>query len=75
MTSLKTTCTKEADCPWGVRPVVGMWAEVHGVQFFGTDCLVYRNCDRVKQWEPKEWKANRVAFLISRAVEEEDGND
>lgn len=48
-------CTREAICPFKIRPQVGMWADVDGEQFWGTDCLAYLNCSR-HYWTKIQWK-------------------
>lgn len=44
---LKQLCIHLDLCPWKVQPVVGMWARREEVEFWGTDCLLYRTCPHV----------------------------
>lgn len=55
-------CKAPKLCPWGVRPQVGMWGKVDGIEFFGTNCLLYTDCPSEK-WNPRvraRYKAARV---------------
>jgi len=48
----KKRCTIEDQCPWGVRPVIGMWSSK--LNIFATDCILYTICPREK-WSKKKW--------------------
>ena len=51
-TALEKPCPHPEWCPWGVKPMTGMWAKVEGHEFWGTDCIVYRACPHPfkKKW-------------------------
>jgi hypothetical protein len=40
----KPPCQHPNLCPWKVQPVVGMYARVEGIDFWGTDCVLYLKC-------------------------------
>jgi hypothetical protein len=61
MTKDHCPATEEWPCPWGVKPVVGMWAE--GMNLFATDCILYRDCPR-KDWTKDNWKENQLMKVI-----------
>ncbi len=50
----KDPCRHPELCPWKVQPVVGMWAKVDGIEFWGTNCLLYTKCP-----DPR-WRANHA---------------
>lgn len=48
-------CTIEHKCPWGVKPIVGMYS--HELHLYATDCICYTVCPR-RYWSAKKWKNN-----------------
>jgi hypothetical protein len=61
-------CKLEALCPWGIAPVMAMWAKVGERQFWGTDCVLYINCPR-KNWSKKKWLVNRIAKKFGGTID------
>ena len=62
---IKENCLLEHICPWGIRPVIGMWAKVeylgHTYEFWGTNCVCYRHCPR-SNWTDKQFKKSRESY-------------
>jgi hypothetical protein len=54
----KKECRIEKKCPWGTKPITGMFARVENFDLFATDCLLYTKCPREK-WTVKMWKKNK----------------
>ncbi len=60
-------CDREARCPFGCRPSIGMWAVVDREQFWGTNCVLYINCPR-KNWTDDDWMVVRIAKKFESTI-------
>ena len=45
-------CKIEYKCPWGVKPIVGMWSK--HLNLYATDCICYTECPR-RFWTTEKW--------------------
>lgn len=60
-------------CPWGVRPVVGMWAKVmihtptNHFEVYGSWCVNVDGCAR-KDYTAAQWKEARAEFITRQAT-------
>ena len=59
----KEKCLNEHICPYGTKPQTGMYANVNGIAFWGTDCIAYIDCPR-KYWKEKQWKSNPTKAYV-----------
>ena len=49
----KKKCGIEEKCPWGCKPVTGMWDKE--LNLYATNCILYTDCPR-KYWTSGQWK-------------------
>lgn len=52
----KQKCTNEHRCPWGTKPMVGMWSPE--TNLFATNCILYTHCPR-KDWSKQKWQTHK----------------
>lgn len=63
-------CVRAKECPWGIKPMVGMYASfikgfANGRGMYATDCITDSsfNCPR-KSWTEEQWKEQKLIKLI-----------
>lgn len=55
---LKKKCEIEKRCPWGCKPLFGMWNEK--TNLYATDCIYYTDCPK-KYWSAKSGKEQNMS--------------